>query len=56
MSYLRFCPIFSIDGFSKNAFNSAYPGDALQQLWWWPDEPQWYAEIRAEYRDKFVAA
>ena len=45
-----------LDGPSKDAFNSSYPGDALAKLWWWPDEPQWYAEIRAEYRDKFVAA
>lgn len=45
-----------LDEASKNAFNSAYPGDALKKLWWWPDEPQWYAEVRAEYRDKFVAA
>lgn len=45
-----------LDEASKNAFNTSYPGDALAKLWWWPDEPQWYAEIRAEYRDKFVAA
>ncbi|MEM7169468.1 MAG: extracellular solute-binding protein [Pseudomonadota bacterium] len=45
-----------LDGPSKAAFQSAYPDDALAKLWWWPDEPQWYAEIRAEYRDKFVAA
>lgn len=45
-----------LDEKSKKAFQSAYPGDALEKLWWWPDEPTWYAEIRAEYRDKFVAA
>ena len=45
-----------LDEASKKAFQSAYPGDALSKLWWWPDEPTWYAEIRAEYRDKFVAA
>ena len=45
-----------LDEKSKAAFKSAYPGDALGKLWWWPDEPTWYAEIRAEYRDKFVAA
>ncbi len=37
-------------------FQDAYPKDALQRLWWWPPEPSWYAGIRAEYRDKFVAA
>lgn len=45
-----------LDAKSKDAFNKAYPGDALSKLWWWPDEPAWYASIRAEYRDKFVAA
>lgn len=45
-----------LDAKSKEAFNLAYPGDALSKLWWWPDEPAWYASIRAEYRDKFVAA
>ncbi len=45
-----------LDGPSKKAFNTAYPGDALSKLWWWPDEPKWYADLRAEYRDKFVAA
>jgi len=45
-----------LDEASKNAFNTSYPGDALAKLWWWPDEEPWYAEIRAEYRDKFVAA
>ena len=45
-----------LDAKSKDAFNTSYPGDALSKLWWWPDEPTWYAQIRAEYRDKFVAA
>ncbi len=45
-----------LDDKSKAAFNSSYPGDALAKLWWWPDEAPWYQEIRAEYRDKFVAA
>ena len=41
---------------SKKAFSEAYPGDALDRLWWWPPSEPWYTEIRAEYRDKFVAA
>ena len=45
-----------LDPATSKVFMEAYPGDALQKLWWWPDEPQWYAEVRAEYRDKFVAA
>jgi len=41
---------------AKKNFQEAYPGDALDKLWPWPPTPSWYAEIRAEYRDKFVAA
>lgn len=41
---------------AKTAFQDAYPDDAVDKLWWWPGEPQWYADVRAEYRDKFVAA
>ncbi|MFQ5773162.1 MAG: extracellular solute-binding protein [Kiloniellaceae bacterium] len=41
---------------SQKNFREAYPQDALEKLWWWPPEPTWYAGIRAEYRDKFVAA
>ncbi|MEM7222490.1 MAG: extracellular solute-binding protein [Pseudomonadota bacterium] len=41
---------------SKLVFEEAYPGDALDRLWWWPAEPVWYAAARAEFRDKFVAA
>ena len=41
---------------AKKNFSEAYPDDALDRLWWWPAEPAWYAGIRAQYRDKFVAA
>ncbi len=41
---------------SKKAFSEAYPEDALEKLWWWPAEPQWYADIRDEYRDAYLAA
>jgi spermidine/putrescine transport system substrate-binding protein len=37
-------------------FGSVYPGDALAKLWPWPKEPQWYADVRTEYRNKFVNA
>ncbi|MBK8769498.1 MAG: extracellular solute-binding protein [Rhizobiales bacterium] len=43
------------DAFKKN-FQEAYPGDALKNLWPWPAEPSWYAEIRSQYTDKFKAA
>jgi spermidine/putrescine transport system substrate-binding protein len=41
---------------SRRNFMEAYPGDALDRLWWWPPEPVWYAAARAEFRDRFVAA
>ena len=53
-------PVLGADGFlseqSKVNFAEAYPGDALDNLWPWPPEPVWYAGIRSEYRDTFVAA
>ena len=40
----------------KKNFSEAYPGDALANLNPWPAEPQWYADVRTEYRNKFVNA
>jgi spermidine/putrescine transport system substrate-binding protein len=40
----------------KRNFAEAYPGDALANLNPWPAEPQWYADVRTEYRNKFVNA
>ena len=41
---------------AKKNFQEAFPGDALMNLWPWPAEPTWYAEIRSQYADKFKAA
>ena len=41
---------------AKKNFQEAFPGDALSNLWPWPAEPTWYAEIRSQYVDKFKAA
>jgi spermidine/putrescine transport system substrate-binding protein len=41
---------------AKQVFQEAYPGDSLKNLWPWPAEPSWYAEIRSQYTDKFKAA
>ena len=41
---------------AKKNFQEAFPGDALKNLWPWPVEPAWYAEIRSQYADKFKAA
>jgi spermidine/putrescine transport system substrate-binding protein len=40
----------------RDGFRQSYPGDALNQLWWWPPTPVWYARLRAEYQDKFIGA
>ena len=40
----------------KSNFSDAYPGDALANLNPWPAEPQWYADVRTEYENKFQAA
>jgi spermidine/putrescine transport system substrate-binding protein len=41
---------------AKEQFMQAYPGDALERLWWYPPEPQWFIAIRNEFRDQFLAA
>lgn len=41
---------------ARSAFEAAYPEDALEKLWWWLPEPQWYADSRAEFADRFIAA
>ncbi|MEQ9172803.1 MAG: extracellular solute-binding protein [Rhodospirillales bacterium] len=41
---------------AHKAFKDAYPGDALEKLWWWPDEPVWFAGLRNAYRDRYLAA
>ena len=39
-----------------SVFAAVYPGDSLAKLWAWPREPQWYADARTEFRNKFVNA
>jgi spermidine/putrescine transport system substrate-binding protein len=46
---------FASAQYAKN-FVEAYPGDALKNLNPWPSEAQWYADIRTEFRNKFVNA
>lgn len=41
---------------ARTQFKDAYPGDALQRLWWYPPEPQWFIAMRNEFRDQFLAA
>ena len=40
----------------KQNFAEAYPGESLGNLNPWPAEAPWYAEVRTEYRNKFVNA
>ena len=53
-------PVLGADKFAgdvyKNNFAEAYPGDSLANLNPWPAEAPWYADIRTEYRNKFVNA
>ena len=44
------------DAAYKKNFSEAYPGDSLANLWPWPKEPQWYADVRTEFRNKIVNA
>lgn len=45
-----------LDDVTKKNFAEAYPGDALDNLWWYVSEPSWFVPVRTEYRDKFQAA
>jgi spermidine/putrescine transport system substrate-binding protein len=41
---------------AKAIFQEAYPGDALERMWWRPVEPSWFAQLRTEYAEKFKTA
>ena len=41
---------------NKAFFAAAYPGDALDKLWWWPIQESWFVAKRNEYQDKFLSA
>lgn len=41
---------------AKAFFAAAYPGDALDKLWWWPIQESWYITKRNEYQDRFLSA
>jgi spermidine/putrescine transport system substrate-binding protein len=45
-----------LDEKTKQGFREAYPGDALDNLWWYVSEAPWFVPARTEYRDKFQAA
>ena len=41
---------------AKALFADAYPGDALEKLWWWPIQESWFVAKRNEYQDRFLSA
>jgi len=41
---------------AKANFESAYPENAIKNLWWYPEEPTWFVTVRNEFRDKLLAA
>ena len=41
---------------AKAFFAAAYPGDALDRLWWWPIQEGWFVAKRNEYQDRFLSA
>jgi len=45
-----------LDDASKKVFAEAYPGDALENLWWYPSEPTYFVQTRTEYKEKFLDA
>jgi spermidine/putrescine transport system substrate-binding protein len=54
-SVVRGAEEFTDDNFKKN-FQEAYPGDALDRLWFYPQEGSEYTAIEQEYADKVMAA
>lgn len=41
---------------ARAIFNEAYPGKSIDNMWWRPVEPTWFAELRMQYAEKFKAA
>ena len=41
---------------NKAAFAFAYPGDAIEKLWWWPMFTPWFSAVREEYSEKLTNA
>ncbi len=40
---------------NKTAFKIAYPGGAIENLWWWPMNTPWFNGVRQEYVEKITA-
>lgn len=41
---------------ARGIFGEAYPGKSIDNMWWRPVEPSWFAELRGQYAEKYKAA
>ncbi|MCS0501892.1 extracellular solute-binding protein [Ancylobacter mangrovi] len=41
---------------ARSAFEAAYPGDTIDNLFWWPMQTDFYAKLRGEYVEKLTNA
>ena len=41
---------------ARAIFTKAYPGPSIDNMWWRPVEPTWFADLRGQYAEKFKAA
>ncbi len=52
-SAVRGAHVHADEDYQRN-FKASYSAQALRNLWVWPGEPDWYAGLRTEYRNRFV--
>jgi spermidine/putrescine transport system substrate-binding protein len=41
---------------NKAAFEAAYPGDSIENFWWWPMFTPWFSDVRTEYVELLTTA
>ena len=41
---------------NKVAFEIAYPGDSIENFWWWPMFTPWFSDVRTEYVELLTTA
>ena len=41
---------------NKAAFEAAYPGDSIENFWWWPMFTPWFSDVRTEYVELLTSA
>jgi spermidine/putrescine transport system substrate-binding protein len=45
-----------MDANQRKLLETAFPGDALSKIWWWPVQPSWFITKRTEYAKRFMSA